>query len=180
MFQIGQTMADAAKGVGIRIDRKSLPGSAFWDTYAIGDYDFSNHWLRGMDYDPIQVFGGVHPKNDKPIGTCVNSSGDKGSARFKNADLDKVLDQLDTIGPDDAAAQRLCDKALDLCFTNLPCCPSIEQVAPMLHNTTYHTGGPTTRGQETIPGELVGRLPVQGRESEEGMKFFCRKMGQWY
>jgi len=151
MFQIGQTMADAAKGVGIQIDHKSLPGSAFWDTYAMGDYDISNHWLCGMDYHPIHVFGGLHSKNDKPIGTCVNSGGDQGSARFKNADLDKVLDQLDTISPDDAAAQPLCDKALDLSFTNLPSCPSIEQVAPMLYNTTYYTGCPTTEGQETIP-----------------------------
>lgn len=156
MFQIGQTMADAAKGVGIQIDHKSLPGSAFWDTYAMGDYDISNHWLCGMDSHPIHVSGGLHSKNDKPIGTCVNSSGDQGSARFKNADLDKVLDQLDAISPDDAAAQPLCDKALDLSFTNLPSCPSIEQAAPMLYNTTYYTGWPTTEGQETIPASWWG------------------------
>ncbi len=153
MFQIGQTMAGAAKGVGIQIDQTSLPGSAFWDTYAIGDYDISNHWLCGMDYDPIHVFGGFHSKNDKPSGTRVNSGGDQGSARFKNADLDKVLDQLDAISPDDAA-QPLYDKVLDISFTNLPSCPSIEQAAPMLYNTTYYTGWPTTAGQETIPASL--------------------------
>jgi len=156
MFQIGQTMAEAAKEVGITIDHKSLPGSAFWDTYALGDYDISNHWLCGMDYDPIHVFGGFHSKNYKAIGTRVNSGGDQGSARFKNADFDKVLDQLDAISPDDAAAKPLYDKALDLYYTNLPSCPSIEQVAPMLYNTAYYTGWPTTEGQETIPASWWG------------------------
>lgn len=156
MFQIGQTMADAAKSVGLQIQQKSLPGSAFWDTYALGQFAISNHWLCGMDYDPIHVYGGFHSRNYKPIGTRVNSGGDQGSARFKNADFDKLLDQIDAVSPDAPAAKPLYDKALDLYLTNLPSCPSIEQVAPMLYNTTYFTGWPTTEKQETIPASWWG------------------------
>lgn len=41
-------------------------------------------------------------------------------------------------------------------FTNLPSCPSIEQVAPTLYNTTYYIGWLTTEGQETIPASWWG------------------------
>lgn len=76
MFQIGQTMADAVKRVGVQIDHKSLPGSTFWNTYAMSDYDISNHWRCGMDDEPIHVFDEFHSKNYKPSGTRVNSGGD--------------------------------------------------------------------------------------------------------
>lgn len=156
MFEIGQTMARAAADVGLQIEQKSLPGSAFWDTYALGEYDISNHWLCGMEYDPIQVFGGFSSNNYKPVGTRVNSGGDQGSARFQNADFDKLIDQLEAISPDSPDAKPLYDKTLDLYLTELPSCPSIEQVAPMLYNTTYFTGWPTTENQETIPASWWG------------------------
>ena len=156
MFQIGQSMADAAGKIGIKIDHKSLPGSAFWDAYALGEWDISNHWLCGMEYDPIQVFSGFGSDNYKPIGTRVNSGGDQGSARVRLPDLDKVIDQIDAVSPDAPDAKPLYDKALEIYFDNLLSCPSIEQVAPMLYNTTYFTGWPTTEKQETIPASWWG------------------------
>lgn len=156
MYQIGETLVAEAAKIGITIDHKSLPGSAFWDTYAMGEYDISNHWLCGMEYDPIQVFNGFNSKNFQPVGTRVTSGGDQGSARVQNKDLDDVLAQLAEVGPDDPKAKPLYDKALEIWGTNLFSMPSIEQVAPMLFNTTYWTNWPPTDNPPTIPANWWG------------------------
>ncbi|HWK81904.1 MAG TPA: ABC transporter substrate-binding protein [Thermomicrobiales bacterium] len=156
MFQIGETLVAEAAKLGIQIDHKSLPGSAFWDTYAMGEYDISNHWLCGMEYDPIQVFGGFNSKNFQPVGTRVTSGGDQGSARVQSKELDDVLAQLEEIGPDDPKAAALYSQALKIWGTNLFSMPSIEQIAPMLFNTTYWTNWPPTENPQTIPANWWG------------------------
>ncbi|MGB3327398.1 MAG: ABC transporter substrate-binding protein, partial [Thermomicrobiales bacterium] len=39
MYQIGESLVAEAAKVGIKIDQKSLPGSAYWDSLALGDFD---------------------------------------------------------------------------------------------------------------------------------------------
>jgi peptide/nickel transport system substrate-binding protein len=109
-----------------------------------------------MEYDPIQVFQGFGSDNFQPVGTRVTSGGDQGSARVQNKDLDDVLAQLKEVGPDDPKAKPLYDKALEIWGTNLFSMPSIEQIAPMLYNTTYWTNWPPTENPATIPANWWG------------------------
>ncbi|MGC4105785.1 MAG: ABC transporter substrate-binding protein [Thermomicrobiales bacterium] len=156
MYQIGETLAAEAAKVGIKIDQKSLPGSAYWDSLALGDFDIANHWLCGMEYDPINVYNGFDSKNFQPIGTRVTQGGDIGPARVQNKDFDDVLAQLQEISPDDPKAQALYDQALEIWAANLFSMPSIEQIAPFLYNTTYWTNWPPTENPPTIPANWWG------------------------
>ena len=47
-YQIGVNFANTAKQAGIEIEVKSLPGSAFGDSFDTGQFDISCHWVCGM------------------------------------------------------------------------------------------------------------------------------------
>jgi peptide/nickel transport system substrate-binding protein len=157
-FQIGQTFAQAAKEVGIMIDNKSLPGSAFNDAFALGDYDLTSHWLCGMQFDPDQLYSGFHSKNYTPIGQRANKGGDAGNTRFKSAEMDKIIDQMDVVNPDDPKNQALFDKGLDVFMSELPCMPSIQTLYPFMYNTTYWTNWPDDKNPTTIPANWWGQF----------------------
>lgn len=158
VFQIGQTFAAAAKEVGILIDHKSLPGSAFGDAYDLGDFDLTNHWVCGMQFDPDQLYTGFHSKNYTPIGQRATKGGDQGKVRFKSAAFDKIIDQMDVVNPDDPKNKPLFDQGLDVFMQELPCVPSIQTLYPFMFNTTYWTGWPDDKNPTTIPANWWGQF----------------------
>lgn len=157
-FQIGQTFAAAAKEVGITIDHKSLPGSAFGDAYDLGEFDMTNHWICGMQFDPNQLYTGFHSRNYTPIGQRANKGGDQGKERFKSAAFDKIIDQMDVANPEDPKNKALFDEGLDVFMSELPCMPSIQTLYPFMYNTTYWTGWPDDKKPTTIPANWWGQF----------------------
>lgn len=159
-YQIGQTIVQAAQSIGITIDLKSLPGSAFGDAFAVGDWDMTSHWICGMQFDPDQLFTNFHSRNYVPIGTRSVNGGDPGATRFKNADLDKIIDQMDDVNPDDAKNQDLFFKGLDLFMELLPCTPVIQTIYPFMYSTQYWTNWPDPKNMAaaTIPANWWGQF----------------------
>jgi len=158
VFQIGQTFAQAAKAAGVIIDHKSLPGSAFGDAYDLGEFDMTNHWVCGMQFDPDQLYTGFHSKNYTPIGQRATKDGDQGKERFKSAAFDKIIDQMDIVNPDDPKNQALFDQGLDVFMSELPAVPSIQTLYPFMYNTTYWTGWPDDKKPTTIPANWWGQF----------------------
>lgn len=159
-YQIGQTIVQAAQSIGIAIDLKSLPGSAFGDAFALGEWDLSSHWLCGMQFDPDQLFTNFHSKYYTPIGTRSVNGGDPGSTRFKNADFDKIIDQMDDVNPDDPKNEELFFKGLDKFMELLPCTPIIQTIYPFMYSTQYWTGWPKQEdiATATIPANWWGQF----------------------
>jgi len=150
-YQIADTFARAIESVGIQVDLRSLPGSAFGDAFTTGDYDLTCHWLCGMQFDPNQLYAGFHSRNYFPIGERANRGGDPGNTRFKNADFDAVVDKLDAANPEDAANRPTFDEGLDLFMQQLPAMPIIQTIYPMMYSTATWTGWPTPDNPYTIP-----------------------------
>ena len=154
-YQIGVNFANTAKQAGIEIEVKSLPGSAFGDAYDTGQYDLTSHWVCGMAFDPNQLYSWFHSRNYVPIGERANQGN---SVRFKNAELDALIEELEVVSPEDPANKPTFDKALDIFLSELPAVPSIQTVYPMLYSTQYWTGWPSEEDPYTIPANWWGQF----------------------
>jgi peptide/nickel transport system substrate-binding protein len=155
-YQIGSSFVNTAKEAGIDIELKSLPGSAFGDTYNTGQFDLTSHWVCGMQFDPNQLYAGFHSRNFKPIGE--RSEGDAASDRLQSPELDALIEQLDTIDVEAPESKPVFDEALTVFLTELPVAPSIQTTYPMFWNTTYWTGWPSEEDPYTIPANWWGQF----------------------
>lgn len=167
-FQIGQTFGDAAKGVGIKINQKSLPGSAWGDAYATGDWDINNSWICGMTFDPDQLYASYHSRNYVPIGTRTTSGDD---VRLKSKALDAAIDKMDVADPTNPKNRAVFDEGLTAFMTELPTVASVQTIYPMMRNTAHWTGWPTEDNPYTIPASwwgqylfVIGALQPAGKQ----------------
>lgn len=63
--------------------------------------------------------------------------------RFSNPELDKVIDQLESLPPDDPKAVELAKKGIEILWKGMPAIPVIETTYAMSWNTKYWVGWPT-------------------------------------
>jgi peptide/nickel transport system substrate-binding protein len=154
-YQIGANFANTAKQAGLDVEIKSLPGSAFGDAFDTGQYDMSCHWVCGMQFDPNQLYRWFHSRNYVPIGERANQGN---ATRLQSAELDALVEQLDTIDPDDPASKPVFDQALDVFLAELPAVPSIQTVYPFMYSTQYWTGWPSEEDPYTIPANWWGQF----------------------
>lgn len=154
-YQIAVNLANTAKQAGLSIEVKSLPGSAFGDAYDTGQYDLTSHWVCGMTFDPNQLYAWFHSRNYVPIGERANQGN---ATRLKSAELDTLIEQLDTADPEDPASKPVFDQALDVFLAELPAVPSIQTVYPFIYNTQYWTGWPSEEDPYTIPANWWGQF----------------------
>ncbi|MGC4192617.1 MAG: ABC transporter substrate-binding protein [Thermomicrobiales bacterium] len=159
-YQIGQTIVQAAQSIGITIDLKSLPGSAFGDAFQTGDWDMTTHWICGMQFDPDQLFTNFHSKYYVPVGQRAVSGGDQACARLNNPEFDKIIDQMDDVNPDEEKNQDLFFQGLDKFMELLPCTPVIQTIYPFMYSTQYWTGwpDPNDMAHATIPANWWGQF----------------------
>lgn len=156
-YQIGASFANTAREAGLDIELKSLPGSAFGDSFNTGDYDISCHWICGMQFDPNQLYDDFHSRGYVPIGERANQ-GDGSATRLQSPELDALVEELDTIDVEAEASRPVFDDALTVFMTELPAVPSIQTIYPMFFNTRYWTGWPSADDPYTIPANWWGQF----------------------
>ncbi len=139
-FALGNALVEAAKGVGIQISHRSLPGSAWSDAWQTGQFDISNHWAGGMALDPNQMYTNYHSRNYRPLGQRTNVFNE---VRLRDPQLDALIDQLANVDPSDQANRPTFDQALDVWMTDLPYSSTIQTLYAQLFSTQYWTGWPT-------------------------------------
>jgi peptide/nickel transport system substrate-binding protein len=150
-YTIAQSIANNAAEIGIEMNVRSLPGSAFGDTFAVGEYDLTSHWLCGMQFDPNQLYAQFHSRNYQPVGTRIDRGGDGARTRLQSPELDALIEELEAADPADEANRPTFDEALQLYMTELPAVPLIQTIYPLLFNTTYWTNWPTPENPYTVP-----------------------------
>ncbi len=156
-YQIGVSFAATAKEAGIDIALKSLPGSAFGDTFLPGDYDISCHWVDGMSFDPLQTYDAFHSRNYVPIGERA-TEGDGSATRLQSPELDALIEQLEEIDPEDEANLPVFNDALTVFMEELPMVASIQTIYPFMFNTAYWEGWPTDEDPYAIPANWWGQF----------------------
>ncbi len=147
-YQIGQSLAENAKKVGIDIQVRSLVGTPFTDAYDNGQYDLTSHWLCGSALDPGELYTQFEERFHQPIGTRTTQGN---RTRTRIPALNEIAAQINKADPNNPANKALFDQGLDVFMKNLPAIPVIQTVFPIAYNTTYWTGWPTNENLYNVP-----------------------------
>ncbi len=166
-YQIGQSLAENAKKVGIEMQVRSLVGTPFSDAFNNGDYDLTSHNFCGTAFDPNQLYTQFDERFYQPIGTRTTQGN---ATRTRIAELSAIAAKLDGVDPADRANKPLFDQGLEVFMKHLPAMPSIQTIYPLVYNTTYWTGWPTQDKLYNVPAHwwaqflfVLGRLEPTGR-----------------
>lgn len=157
-YQIAVSFAEDARQAGIDVQVQSLPGSAWGDAYAVGDYDISCHWVCGMQFDPNQLYFGFHSQYHNPVGERIDTGGDQARSRLQDPEFDAIIDTLDVADPEDPANRPDFDAGLDKMLELSPATATIQTTYPILFNTRYWTGWPTDDNPFAIPTNWWGQF----------------------
>jgi peptide/nickel transport system substrate-binding protein len=147
-YQIGQSLAENAKKIGIDIQIRSLVGTPFDDAYNNGQYDLTSHWLCGSALDPGQLYTLFEERFYQPIGTRTTQGN---PTRTRIPELNEIAAKINRADPNDPANKATFDQGLDVFMKNLPAIPVIQTVFPIAYNTTYWTGWPTNENLYNVP-----------------------------
>jgi peptide/nickel transport system substrate-binding protein len=150
-YQIGQSLIDEAKKVGVTINIRSLQGPPYTDAYLQGNWDLDSAWLCGVALDPGQYYQIFEMQNYVPLGQRALGSGPNNVVRLKDPALDEVARKLDVTDPTDASGKPLFERAMEAYFKALPVAPIIQTTYPISYNTTYWTGWPTADNLYNVP-----------------------------
>jgi len=96
--------------------------------------------------DPYLSMRQYHSRYVKPIGEAALYP-----YRWKNADYDKIMDQMASISSGTPQFMDLWHKAMEIWIPNLPTIPNVQwyQICPV--NTTYWKGWPNEQDSYTTP-----------------------------
>lgn len=166
-YQIGQSLAENAKKVGIDIQIRSLVGTPFADAYDNGQYDLTSHWLCGSALDPGELYTLFEERFYQPVGTRTTQGN---RTRTKIAEINEIAAQINRTDPNNPANKPTFDKGLEAFLKNLPAIPVIQTVFPIAYNTTYWTGWPTNENLYNVPQHwwqqfifVLGKLQPTGK-----------------
>jgi peptide/nickel transport system substrate-binding protein len=147
-YQIGQSLAENAKKVGIDIQIRSLVGTPFDDAYNNGQYDLTSHWLCGSALDPGQLYTQFEERFYQPIGTRTTQGN---ATRTRIPAMSEIAAKINNADPNDPANKPIFDQGLEVFMKNLPAIPVIQTVFPIAYNTTYWSGWPTNEKLYNVP-----------------------------
>jgi peptide/nickel transport system substrate-binding protein len=168
-FIIGQLVVEELRKLGLKGSTvRSYSGSVHSEKWERGQFDISSQWVCNVSWDPNQLFSAFQSRWAKDVGT--NAVG-RNQVRMRNAKLDQLSRQLESMDPESAEARALMEQALEEYFRTLPVIPVIQTAYPAYFNTTYWTGWPTEDDLYQVPNNWWGQfLFVIGRLKPTGAK----------
>jgi peptide/nickel transport system substrate-binding protein len=147
-YQIGQSLIDEAKKIGVTMNLQSLQGPAYTDAYQMGNWDVDSAWLCGVALDPGQYYNQLEAQWYVPIGQRAIQGN---VVRLKDPAFDDAALKLDQADPTNPSSKPLFDTAMEAYFKALPIAPIIQTTYPIAFNTTVWTGWPTQDNLYNIP-----------------------------
>jgi peptide/nickel transport system substrate-binding protein len=128
-----QQLRNAGFDVSFRMESDS------YDRMSTGDAPAFMFGNGGSVYDPWKTLDEYTSKFVTPTGT-PSSSGY--FWRWENADFDAIVDQMNTLSPDDPALVGLYHDAMDIFLADMPAIPIVQWFHRIAQNETYWTNWP--------------------------------------
>jgi peptide/nickel transport system substrate-binding protein len=144
----GKVIGDLAQ-IGIKFEVITMAESVLNSRITVGDFDLM-FWgweptvfvFSGDITEFFEYYRGIHYA---PIGESLAESypARATSQRFKNDELDALVDQMLAISPVDPQMVDLAHDAIEIFMEQLPAIPAVQTVRLEVFNTKYWTGQPT-------------------------------------
>lgn len=138
---------------GFISDQEVTPGNEWTDRYLPGDHDTLVFVHCGSLSEPFDTLKDFHSKFAADIGTNIPGSVIQGS-RYRNPELDAILDQMEAIQADPAQDSEYMDlavQAVDIYLRDMPEVMLTEELHVVTTNETYWTGWPDAEDPYVAP-----------------------------
>jgi peptide/nickel transport system substrate-binding protein len=140
---LAQAAAADWRAFGINVDLRTTTDQIAGNDLCTGNYDVASYWSSAAQGGITDALWYTHywwySSNCKPIGTyAVNNQ-----VRFKNEEMDNILNQLQTLPPDSTEALELSKKFLMIEIKYLPIASIGDCVDITPHDDYYWTGFPS-------------------------------------
>jgi peptide/nickel transport system substrate-binding protein len=147
--KMGPVLVDQLTKAGFEVDFQALESAIYYDDTSKGKAQAFMSDVCASVTDPWNTFDRFHSRNYTPIGTegPVNPA-----IRYKNPELDKLIDQMAVLPPEDPAFDPAADQALAIWVHDLPVVPLVQARLLTPFNNTYWTNWPTSDNNYYQPG----------------------------
>lgn len=147
--KMGPVLVDQLTKAGFEVDFQALESAVIYDDTSKGK---AQAWMSDVCAsvtDPWNTFDRFHSRNYTPIGTegMVNPA-----ARYKSAELDKLIDEMAVLPPEDPKFDEIADKAMAIWVRDLPVIPLLQARLLTPFNNTYWINWPTSDNNYYQPG----------------------------
>lgn len=149
------SLVEELKKIGVDATIKAVDPAIWHELTALGQYQIAvgtlctPGWLTG---DMLDVLDSLHSRWYKPSGERTVGGGIHGAhPRYKNPELDEVVDRLAVLGPDDPEAQPLYAKGIYIMMRDLVTIPAVEKMFVQPFSDKYFTGWPTEGNMYMVP-----------------------------
>lgn len=152
LFLVASDLAEELKKIGIDATHVSLPHATFAEKVWTGDFDIATEAIRLTDHmwisgDLFHALEKLHSSRLKPIGeTSVDNWW-----RYSNPELDRLIDQMAVMSPDDPAIEPLNRRAVEILLRDLPAIPVVEKMFVQVFSSKVWTGWPSKDNMYIIP-----------------------------
>ncbi|HBT50608.1 MAG TPA: ABC transporter substrate-binding protein [Petrotoga sp.] len=151
-YNIALSLSEELKKIGINATVRSLDMSVETEKILMGDFNIDSRWIPFYG-DPYSIYRKFATKNFVPIGErCTTGNW----VRLKDAEWDKVLDELAKVLPDSPGAHEAYVKALELFLKDLPVIPVAQTPYVTVFSTAYWTNWPTQDNMYVVPASHWG------------------------
>lgn len=139
---IGPVLTEQYTQAGFDVTENPDRTNAFGTELTAGTFDAMVFVFCGSNFDPYDTLSKFHSKLYAPIGT--NASDGMASWRYKNTEIDKPLDIMESMIPsrDDAAYVEQVINATKIYLEDMPTIMLAEELHVIPGNQTYWTGYP--------------------------------------
>ena len=133
-------VAPAIDVVGIDAAPKPLADAAYFAARNQGDFQIeTTHVVCGSVTEPYDELNNLHSRWIKPKGELRSNN----YWGWKNADYDKIVDEIANLPPNDPKEAELFQKALEIRLKEVPIFPLSQQKRVVPYSTRYWTNWPT-------------------------------------
>jgi len=153
-YYIAVELTEALKKVGIDATLKAVDPAMWHELAALGQFDIAvgslctPAWLTG---DLVDMFNVVHSKFYAPTGERAAGGIHGANPRYRNPELDAIIDELWTLDPESRRAQELYEKGLYIWFKDLFAIPAVEKMFVQVFSAKYWTVWPTETDMYMVP-----------------------------
>ena len=144
---IALDLAEEMQKVGIEASVKWSEMAPFNEARQTGTFDITSHWFCGNWAEPPMTFADWKHTYLKPVGERA----DQNWFRLDDPELTAVIEQMETMSPDDPAIEEFYREAFRLYLKNMPGIAVVQTTFVMPFNSHHWNGWPDTDNIYAVP-----------------------------
>ena len=154
VYRLATGFQDQMKAFGIDVEIEALERDPYYNRGRTGDFEATSAWSPfqvNANPDLWQGLNSLHSRFFTPVGTDTAGTGSNNTLRFKAPEIDRIVDELSKLPPDDPKVQELGQEAIKYWVENMLSTPTLSFKKFTAIDETYWTGWPSAENPTRQP-----------------------------